>query len=432
MSQGGRGDGRPARHPRQVPGRVRSCSSTGSSRDFNEFNLAVSRAGDVTLIDFPQMVSTAHPNAAMYFDCDVSGLVKYFKMKMKISVPDDELPTYGMLKLQEVSSPRPPSTPRWRRRRGGGGGRSGTSTASASGQREGGAAAREEEKEGKALALVLVLVLPGRRPKERRRRLRPPPPLAPGPLPVVRLDDIVRASAPGGSDKEITQFLELSREEEAACRRGRARGAGGTSTTTATTTTTTTMMTTTTTTTTRDEVAGGGDEEGGGDRCGFEKAAAGVREGATPWRANERWPLHEALREAPQRPRRRRRRRRGRRRRQEAGAFDDDDWMAAQSARGASHAASRRRCAQTGRTSGAHFHCGGGVRTPSLTPRAARRAAATAQTAVFRPQARSEEESWLRHLICFAPILQGGPGPVRSCYSFFPLLPRREQPPRRK
>ena len=31
--------------------------------DFNEFNLLIDDKDDFTLIDFPQMVSTAHPNA---------------------------------------------------------------------------------------------------------------------------------------------------------------------------------------------------------------------------------------------------------------------------------------------------------------------------------------------------------------------------------
>ena len=32
--------------------------------DFNEFNLLIhKKTGEVTLIDFPQMVSTRHPNA---------------------------------------------------------------------------------------------------------------------------------------------------------------------------------------------------------------------------------------------------------------------------------------------------------------------------------------------------------------------------------
>jgi len=33
--------------------------------DFNEFNLVISDDGHVTLIDFPQMVSTSHENADM-------------------------------------------------------------------------------------------------------------------------------------------------------------------------------------------------------------------------------------------------------------------------------------------------------------------------------------------------------------------------------
>ena len=33
--------------------------------DFNEFNLMISDEGRVTLIDFPQMVSTSHENADM-------------------------------------------------------------------------------------------------------------------------------------------------------------------------------------------------------------------------------------------------------------------------------------------------------------------------------------------------------------------------------
>jgi len=31
--------------------------------DFNEFNLMINDDGSVTMFDFPQMVSTSHPNA---------------------------------------------------------------------------------------------------------------------------------------------------------------------------------------------------------------------------------------------------------------------------------------------------------------------------------------------------------------------------------
>lgn len=52
--------------------------------DFNEFNLMVNpENGQVTLIDFPQMVSTNHHNAQELFSRDLHGLVKFFAMKMK-------------------------------------------------------------------------------------------------------------------------------------------------------------------------------------------------------------------------------------------------------------------------------------------------------------------------------------------------------------
>jgi RIO kinase 2 len=49
--------------------------------DLNEFNLLISNSGEITLIDFPQMVSTSHKNAEYYFDRDVRGVVDFFKRK---------------------------------------------------------------------------------------------------------------------------------------------------------------------------------------------------------------------------------------------------------------------------------------------------------------------------------------------------------------
>ena len=46
--------------------------------DFNEFNLMISKTGKVTMIDFPQMVSTDHENADWYFDRDVGCIRTYF------------------------------------------------------------------------------------------------------------------------------------------------------------------------------------------------------------------------------------------------------------------------------------------------------------------------------------------------------------------
>ncbi len=37
--------------------------------DFNEFNLMVDSEDRITMIDFPQMVSTSHPNAQWYVSC---------------------------------------------------------------------------------------------------------------------------------------------------------------------------------------------------------------------------------------------------------------------------------------------------------------------------------------------------------------------------
>ncbi|KAL1394418.1 hypothetical protein pipiens_011976 [Culex pipiens pipiens] len=50
--------------------------------DFNEFNVMITKEDQrPILIDFPQMVSTPHPNAEMYFDRDVQGVRDLFRKK---------------------------------------------------------------------------------------------------------------------------------------------------------------------------------------------------------------------------------------------------------------------------------------------------------------------------------------------------------------
>lgn len=49
--------------------------------DFNEFNIMVTDDAKPILIDFPQMLSTSHPNAQMFFDRDVQGVRDMFKKK---------------------------------------------------------------------------------------------------------------------------------------------------------------------------------------------------------------------------------------------------------------------------------------------------------------------------------------------------------------
>ncbi|XP_004586244.2 serine/threonine-protein kinase RIO2 [Ochotona princeps] len=46
--------------------------------DFNEFNLILDEHDHITMIDFPQMVSTSHPNAEWYFDRDVKCVREFF------------------------------------------------------------------------------------------------------------------------------------------------------------------------------------------------------------------------------------------------------------------------------------------------------------------------------------------------------------------
>ncbi|ORX40854.1 RIO1 family-domain-containing protein [Kockovaella imperatae] len=52
--------------------------------DYNEFNILIHRkTGEPTLIDFPQMVSTRHPNAEFFFDRDVEGIKRFFKRRFR-------------------------------------------------------------------------------------------------------------------------------------------------------------------------------------------------------------------------------------------------------------------------------------------------------------------------------------------------------------
>lgn len=52
--------------------------------DFNEFNLMLGEEEQLTVIDFPQIVSTSHPNAEMYFDRDVECVKTFFKRKCNV------------------------------------------------------------------------------------------------------------------------------------------------------------------------------------------------------------------------------------------------------------------------------------------------------------------------------------------------------------
>ncbi|XP_078435113.1 protein serine/threonine kinase isoform X2 [Wolffia australiana] len=56
--------------------------------DFNEFNIMIDDDENITMIDFPQMVSVSHRNAQMYFDRDVEGVYKFFRRRFSHSGED--------------------------------------------------------------------------------------------------------------------------------------------------------------------------------------------------------------------------------------------------------------------------------------------------------------------------------------------------------
>ncbi|BES94688.1 serine threonine-protein kinase [Nesidiocoris tenuis] len=68
--------------------------------DFNEFNIMVSSEGKPIVIDFPQMVSTNHVNAQMFFERDVNCIRSFFKRRFDY---ESELyPTFDSLKREDV------------------------------------------------------------------------------------------------------------------------------------------------------------------------------------------------------------------------------------------------------------------------------------------------------------------------------------------
>ncbi|XP_049625090.1 serine/threonine-protein kinase RIO2 [Suncus etruscus] len=67
--------------------------------DFNEFNLILNEDDHITMIDFPQMVSTSHPNAEWYFDRDVKCIRDFF-MK-RFSYESEIYPTFSDIRRED-------------------------------------------------------------------------------------------------------------------------------------------------------------------------------------------------------------------------------------------------------------------------------------------------------------------------------------------
>jgi len=70
--------------------------------DFNEFNLMGDDNLKITLIDFPQMISTSHPNASELFTRDVNCLVKFFAMKMHYIPPEHLIPVLSDIQASDI------------------------------------------------------------------------------------------------------------------------------------------------------------------------------------------------------------------------------------------------------------------------------------------------------------------------------------------
>ncbi|XP_050350244.1 serine/threonine-protein kinase RIO2 [Nymphalis io] len=67
--------------------------------DFNEFNIMIDKDGHPIIIDFPQMVSTMHHNAELYFDRDVKCVREFFKRRF--GYESSLYPRFGDLQRDE-------------------------------------------------------------------------------------------------------------------------------------------------------------------------------------------------------------------------------------------------------------------------------------------------------------------------------------------
>lgn len=67
--------------------------------DFNEFNLMVNDEGKAILIDFPQMMSTSHPDAESFFDRDVVCVRELFRRKYNYE--SDDYPKFSDIERED-------------------------------------------------------------------------------------------------------------------------------------------------------------------------------------------------------------------------------------------------------------------------------------------------------------------------------------------
>ncbi len=68
-----------------IIGNIRKAYSVGIIHsDLSDFNIIVTNPGDIYIIDWPQYISSSHPNATETLERDVKNILTYFKRKYKI------------------------------------------------------------------------------------------------------------------------------------------------------------------------------------------------------------------------------------------------------------------------------------------------------------------------------------------------------------
>jgi len=67
--------------------------------DFNEFNIILNEESKPIIIDFPQMVSTSHANAKVYFDRDVQCVKDFFRRRFNYE--SELFPTFDDLERED-------------------------------------------------------------------------------------------------------------------------------------------------------------------------------------------------------------------------------------------------------------------------------------------------------------------------------------------
>ena len=70
--------------------------------DYNEFNVMLCPDRGLTVIDFPQMVSISHANAAALFDRDAACVTRFFQKKANYWVDDADAPVFEDLVAEVV------------------------------------------------------------------------------------------------------------------------------------------------------------------------------------------------------------------------------------------------------------------------------------------------------------------------------------------